>query len=239
MERFGSLTKIVFRLLIVDTQYIPVSIYDIQTWMGSPCIYVYDCSNAGNIVMAFNKFAEQRDAEMARQAEQTPKIDMDRHLPLGSSALPYSPLSQCIQIAACRHDQLLPNAPHLPADLLTCCLTTPIEIALRWIIIHDPLIKNVTLDMITKIPGKLNDRRTPLGELNWIFTAITDTIAWNVLPPDVFQRLYRQDLMVAALFRNFLLADRLMRQYRCNPMSEPSLPETHQHPMWGLLLVNR
>ena len=37
-------------------------------------------------------------------------------------------------------------------------------------------------DLIDKIPGRQNDRRTPLGELNWIFTAITDTIAWNVLP---------------------------------------------------------
>lgn len=36
--------------------------------------------------------------------------------------------------------------------------------------------------MSPRIPGRLNDRRTPLGELNWIFTAITDTIAWNVLP---------------------------------------------------------
>lgn len=36
--------------------------------------------------------------------------------------------------------------------------------------------------MFPRIPGRLNDRRTPLGELNWIFTAITDTIAWNVLP---------------------------------------------------------
>ena len=26
-----------------------------------------------------------------------------------------------------------------------------------------------------------------MGELNWIFTAITDTIAWNILPPDLFQ----------------------------------------------------
>uniref|UniRef100_A0A2K6KJL2 Regulatory associated protein of MTOR complex 1 n=2 Tax=Rhinopithecus TaxID=542827 RepID=A0A2K6KJL2_RHIBE len=28
------------------TQYIPLSIYDLQTWMGSPSIFVYDCSNA-------------------------------------------------------------------------------------------------------------------------------------------------------------------------------------------------
>ena len=35
---------------------------------------------------------------------------------------------------------------------------------------------------VCRIPGRLNDRRTPLGELNWIFTAVTDTIAWNMLP---------------------------------------------------------
>jgi hypothetical protein len=37
-------------------------------------------------------------------------------------------------------------------------------------------------DLVDQIPGRQNDRKTPLGELNWIFTAITDTIAWNVLP---------------------------------------------------------
>lgn len=37
-------------------------------------------------------------------------------------------------------------------------------------------------ELIDQIPGRQNDRKTPLGELNWIFTAITDTIAWNVLP---------------------------------------------------------
>ncbi|RLV92076.1 hypothetical protein DV515_00013954 [Chloebia gouldiae] len=74
------------------------------------------------------------------------------------------------------------------------------------------LVPGVTLDLIEKIPGRLNDRRTPLGELNWIFTAITDTIAWNVLPRDLFQKLFRQDLLVASLFRNFLLAERIMRQ---------------------------
>ncbi|ETE74003.1 Regulatory-associated protein of mTOR, partial [Ophiophagus hannah] len=73
--------------------------------------------------------------------------------------------------------------------------------------INQPLVER-----FTRIPGRLNDRRTPLGELNWIFTAITDTIAWNVLPRDLFQKLFRQDLLVASLFRNFLLAERIMRQ---------------------------
>ena len=71
-----------------------------------------------------------------------------------------------------------------------------------------------------------------LGELNWIFTAITDTIAWNTLPREVFQKLFRQDLLVASLFRNFLLAERIMRSYDCTPISQPALPPTQQHPMW-------
>lgn len=45
------------------TQYIPLSVYDLQTWMGAPSIYVYDCSSAGIIVELFRQFAEQHERE--------------------------------------------------------------------------------------------------------------------------------------------------------------------------------
>lgn len=45
------------------TQYIPLSIYDLQTWMGAPSIYVYDCSNAGVIVELFKQFADQHEKD--------------------------------------------------------------------------------------------------------------------------------------------------------------------------------
>jgi regulator-associated protein of mTOR len=83
-----------------------------------------------------------------------------------------------------------------------------------------------------RIPGRQTDRKTPLGELNWIFTAITDTIAWNSLPRATFQKLFRQDLLVASLFRNFLLAERVLAAANATPVSWPRLPPTHQHPMW-------
>jgi hypothetical protein len=120
-----------------------------------------------------------------------------------------------------------------------------------------------------RIPGRQTDRKTPLGELNWIFTAITDTIAWNSLPRATFQKLFRQvgargclgcrcllicrlrmdalgflispphlprpppqDLLVASLFRNFLLAERILAAANATPVSWPRLPPTHQHPMW-------
>jgi len=37
---------------------------------------------------------------------------------------------------------------------------------------------------------------------------------------------------VASLFRNYLLAERIMRGANCTPTSHPRLPPTHQHPMW-------
>ncbi|XP_053515795.1 regulatory-associated protein of mTOR isoform X3 [Artibeus jamaicensis] len=194
--------------------------------MGSPSIFVYDCSNAGLVVKSFRQFALQREQELEVAA-------INPSHPLAQMPLPPS-MKNCIQLAACEATELLPMIPDLPADLFTSCLTTPIKIALRWFCMQKcvSLVPGVTLDLIEKIPGRLNDRRTPLGELNWIFTAITDTIAWNVLPRDLFQKLFRQDLLVASLFRNFLLAERIMRSYNCTPVSSPRLPPTYMHAMW-------
>jgi hypothetical protein len=49
----------------------------------------------------------------------------------------------------------------------------------------------------------------------------------------VFQKLFRQDLLLASLFRNFLLAERVMHSLNCTPVSHPPLPSTRQHPLWA------
>uniref|UniRef100_A0A1B0CH83 Raptor N-terminal CASPase-like domain-containing protein n=1 Tax=Lutzomyia longipalpis TaxID=7200 RepID=A0A1B0CH83_LUTLO len=210
------------------TQYIPLSIYDLQTWMGAPSIYVYDCSNAGIIVNSFNTFADQHEREMEQMHAQAG--GMRNSPPVQSPSY-----KNCIQLAACAANEILPMNPQLPADLFTACLTTPIKVALKWFTLQPTakLVPHVSYDLIEKIPGQLNDRRTMLGELNWIFTAITDTIAWNTLPRDLFQKLFRQDLLVASLFRNFLLAERILRSYDCTPISNPPLLQGFRHPMWA------
>lgn len=68
-----------------------------------------------------------------------------------------------------------------------------VQVALRWFCSRSLLkAEELTKELIDRIPGKQTDRKTPLGELNWIFTAITDSIAWNMLPRSLFQRLFRQ-----------------------------------------------
>ncbi|KAA8494031.1 Regulatory-associated protein of mTOR [Porphyridium purpureum] len=261
------------------TQYIPLSVYDLQTWMDTPSIYVFDCSGAGLIVSAFKQFALQREAEqqawsLAHQnsssesgsheqqqqlsqrgrASEAPRTGQHREqlrdqarndsassraaaaaaaAAAGAAAPPvrHSSFRDCILLAACQGNEVLPTNPDLPADLFTSCLTTPIKTAVRWFAPRS-LLQNVNVELLDRIPGRLNDRKTPLGELNWIFTAITDTIAWNVLPRPLFKRLFRQDLLVASLFRNFLLAERILWSANCTPISEPALPPTHNHHLW-------
>eukprot|EP01100_Stratorugosa_tubuloviscum_P001655 TRINITY_DN1375_c0_g1_i1.p1 TRINITY_DN1375_c0_g1~~TRINITY_DN1375_c0_g1_i1.p1 ORF type:complete len:771 (-),score=346.02 TRINITY_DN1375_c0_g1_i1:17-2329(-) len=190
------------------TQYIPMSLSELQNWLATPTIYVFDCAAAGIAVRYFLEFAQQKDREH--------HTDFTK---------------ESIILAACGPHEHLPTASEYPHDIFTCCLTTPIKIALQWFASRS-LIPGITPEIVDKIPGKLNDRRTPLGELNWIFTAVTDTIAWNTLPTELFQKLFRQDVLIASLFRNYLLAERIMRSANCTPISFPKLPQTHQHALW-------
>jgi len=201
------------------TQYIPVSLYDLQTWLQAPTFYVWDCSDAGNILTNFQRMAEKHEEEEAKTAELDPSYPVVNYQPY-------------IHLAACGVKENLPTNPLLPADVFTACLTTPIEMALWFFVLQNPLPSQITPERAKKLPGRLQERRTPLGELNWIFTAITDTIAWTTLPRTLFRKFFRQDLMVAALFRNFLLSQRIMSAYGCHPQSHPKLPDTHQHPLW-------
>jgi regulatory associated protein of mTOR len=201
------------------TQYIPISLYDLQDWLGAPSLFVYDCSDAGLIIHNFLKFAEKHQQNNVERRRGEPLSEM-------------MDFSDCIHLAACREKENLPTNPKLPADVFTSCLTTPIEMAVRFFILQNPLPSNITLEDAAQIPGRVSERRTPIGELNWIFTAITDTIAWNSLSKPLFKKLFRQDLMVAALFRNYLLAQRIMRVYHCHPQCYPEIPQTHDHPLW-------
>ncbi|KAJ3570758.1 hypothetical protein NP233_g4189 [Leucocoprinus birnbaumii] len=200
------------------TQYIPVSLQEVQSWIGSPGVYIWDCSAAGHLLNNFNSFARRRDQEARAQHGEFPEG--------------VHPFTDSLQLAACGPNEQLPSCPELPADVFTACLTSPIDIALRYFIMNNQLPNGISIDMVIQLPGDLKDRRTPLGELNWIFTAITDTIAWTTFPRDIFVKLYRSDLLIASLFRNFLLAERVMKNYHCTPLTEPRLPPTNTHPLW-------
>lgn len=201
------------------TQYIPFNLFDLHDVLGSPALYIFDCSGAATVLRHFKKVMEELEDDYRKKGRRDRKSSLPLH-------------HHSVFLAATSEGETLPVAPSLPADLFTSCLTTPIKTALRWFVRRRSLIQGITFEMLDNIPGSLLERHTPIGELQWILTAITDTIAWNVLPPDLFKELYRRDLMLSSLMRNFLLANRIMHFHGCTPVSHPHIPDTHNHHLW-------
>jgi regulator-associated protein of mTOR len=120
------------------TQYIPISIHDLAVWLGSPVIYVFDCSHAGLIVDALKAPPEpmhgtyRSDTSGLRlPGANIPPGGAQPHLarPLVGAN---DPAHETIVLAACGSNQLLPQDSDLCADIFTACLTTPIKVAMRW-----------------------------------------------------------------------------------------------------------
>ncbi|KAF4652602.1 hypothetical protein FOL47_011001 [Perkinsus chesapeaki] len=69
-------------------------------------------------------------------------------------------------------------------------------------------------------------------QLNSVFTSITNSIAWSSLRAETYEILFRQDAVLASLFRNYLLAQRLLSLVGVSSVSRPQLPDCSQHPLW-------
>jgi regulator-associated protein of mTOR len=194
------------------TQYIPVGAGEVLGWLGLPCTWVVDCSGAGHVL----------DGLLAAASGGAgPAVPEDGRL---------------LVLAACRGDEVLPMDPALPADLFTACLTTPLEAALLF---HRLKSSMAAMPAPARpVPGRLGDRKTPLGLLGWAFTALTDTMAWSLLPREQFKLLFRQDILTASLSRNFLLAARVLAAWSCTPLCWPPLRVTsgqvHTHRLWAV-----
>ncbi len=112
--------------------------------MGSPSVYVYDCNCAGLIVKSFNKFAEDHlnEFQAAMRYAGTSAYNTDGAGEGGGTpdtGVKPPNFKDCIQLAACQKDELLPLSHEVPADLFTACLTTPIKTAVLWYLIKNDL----------------------------------------------------------------------------------------------------
>ena len=128
------------------TQYIPLRISDLDSWLKTPSIYVFDCSAAGMIVNAFIEvFAESVLVILIIACNKAVKIwelilsfvilvpGFGIHqLHEWSAGNSSGSTRDCILLAACEAHETLPQSAEFPADVFTSCLTTPIKMALRW-----------------------------------------------------------------------------------------------------------
>ena len=111
------------------TQYIPLSILELQQWIGAPGIYVFDCAAAGNIM----EYCLEHSQVAASTTEGTaPAGGIGERDDLTQQGETMQAMKSFIMLGACGANALLPQQHELPADLFTSCLTTPIRVALKW-----------------------------------------------------------------------------------------------------------
>nr|QWX95787.1 RPTOR-like protein [Strongyloides stercoralis] len=229
------------------TKYIPLNILDLMAWMNGPSVYIWDMHMAGRVPDGMTNFSSSnlKDYLQERKKQHERKMQQEREHPTGYHD-DFSNLSineqikafekwknESIHFAACGKEEYLPVYDEVWTDIFTQCLTYPVQTSLFVHLFHHPeLRERYGMGLIEVIPGDLNNRKTLLGELNWVFTAITDTIAYTAFSKEIFSKYFRTDLLVASLFRSFLLASRVMESFHCTAISVPSLPNTSRHELW-------
>ena len=117
------------------THYAPLPVTELKQWFGDPAIYVLDCSGAGILMPYFLDHLEGSGSGSNYNHHNhnhyynnnTYNTNSTEELSLDVSIM---------VLAACRADEILPLNPAYPADIFTACLTTPIQVAVRWFILQ-------------------------------------------------------------------------------------------------------
>lgn len=129
------------------TQYIPLPLSELVSWIKTPSMYVFDCSAAGIIINAlievhelYPTFTSSHFLWFVQFFGVLSYFSCIYHNFLqrqeGNSSGASGSSKDCILLAACEAYETLPQSDEFPADVFTACLTTPIKMALHWFVYH-------------------------------------------------------------------------------------------------------
>ena len=156
------------------TEYIPLSCSDFRQWMGKPTIVILDCSSAAILIPFLTCPVTETPPTTPPGQSTTPTPPPAQPIDMETAASHW--VKDTIVLCPTSDQEWLPMHPDYPADIFTSCLTTPIQIALRWFVRRNRhSMGSLNPEAVDAIPGQANDRKTPLGELNWIFTCLLYT----------------------------------------------------------------
>ncbi|KAF4724186.1 hypothetical protein FOZ62_009771 [Perkinsus olseni] len=218
----------------------PIGIHKLIGWLAKPTIYIFDCDFAGGPLGSYVDAFHEAGVFFLDDGRPS-------HHPSSSSNSTYI-------LASCgRHEHNPHLGPTLPSQLLTACLTAPLKTSLQFLCsgFYGPSSTCLLGLDSEDIQAKLELLLSRLGEttvsedgpnetrssavfrqLNSVFTSIMNSIAWSTLSAESYETLFRKDVVLASLFRNYLLAQRLLSLVGITSVSTPKLPDCSQHPLW-------
>ena len=124
---------------------------------------------------------------------------------------------------ACAQDEELPLSTDAPLDLFSSCLLTPYDTAVWWHRKRHSAVYDMPVN-----PSKESD-----GFLQLFLNALLDTICFDSQEPSLYEA-YTLDPTLAALFRGFALAQRVMLSFNIHCSSVPALRPMADHKLWSV-----
>ncbi|KAL7718169.1 WD domain containing protein [Entamoeba marina] len=190
------------------TTYIPMNIGDVFNCLGEHAIYVFDCPYSARL---FKWFTKRNELLLKQHKHPADYIVFSGY---GDLEAPQT-------------------NPNFPVDIFSTCLTSPLSMCILHYYYTTDAILKLPSNFLKTLPVEHKiKQQQPYVELYAILTAIIEGIAWNVLPHDMFMKLFRKDIAVASLFRHFILARRVLKTFSFTPQSYPPIPDTSSHPLW-------
>ena len=201
-------------------EFVPFPLKMLFERLQPPTWFIFDCSNAAAVLEGFKESAQRLSA-----MDNPEQVDWNDWM--------------CI--CATGVGEELPDDPRLPRDFLTSTVLSPIQMAVICHMLQFYRLNLVSSSFPLDAPCQhlWSEKSSEAKELSRALTAITDAIAADSLPRDLYLRIFRSDHLCGTLFRHFLLAQYLLRPYRVHPVAYPEIPDLSMHQMWrqwGILL---
>ena len=184
---------------------------------GKLPIFVIERDNAGSLLNVVKQYAQEKE-------ETDPSKPFDATL-----------------FFSCSEGEQMPKSADYPIDLFTSCLTSPSRMALIW---HSrnyfcfqsgclqPL-RTLFFEEINKDSEENTRIKQLLEELKTTLKAVVESMALEVMDPEMFVEYFRTNQTLSNLCINFILACRILNSFNVHPVSYPSFPDFNDYSQWN------
>jgi len=189
-----------------------------------PLYFIFDGNKSGSAISSIENASLVCQEKYGRMSSQTTRNLLLRDIDY----------DDWFCLCATGANENLPINPCLPRDFLTSCLLTPVSISilchiLRYYKTSFPS-SNFPFSHLSKL--LVNESTPEKDSLLSQIGAVTEAIAFEMLPFEDFVRLFRKDRLISISFQRFILAQYLLSPYDVNPVSFPKIPVMVKHDYW-------
>jgi len=134
-------------------------------------------------------------------------------------------------------NEYLPVDPYIPRDFLSSCMSQPCLIAVLCHIIQNYRMTYSDPSHFYQIIDEMvsNPDNEDIKLLEVLIKNIVISIPSDYMEPSLYSKAFQTEKLLSKCFCSFVLSQFLLFPFNIKPVSYPSIPFVHSHPMWSHL----